>query len=1073
MKKILVLFLIIIFMTNLTYNAEKKGGVRFQTLSKTMATSDVWVDVNRMNGVFRNNGIWHHDVVAGDWGLEWQKGSGNSPMFGAGQWLGAIVDGEVRVAGVQHTATEFQPGEITAPFQATNPKDSKYRWYVVKSDGTGDWTGWPVEQGAPVDENGRPLLIGDITMFSVWNDLAEHAEYSTKKLSAEVRQVVFAFNRQDAMGDMQFIKWQITNKSGMNWDSTYFAIWTDPDLGEALDDFVGCDTTLGLGYCYNADDNDQNYGSAPPAIGIDFFQGPVIEEEGSTVSLPNGIELMDTKMLKMTSFVYYNNDRTAQGNPFTGSDVWNYFRGYWKDNSRITQGGNGTNPSNPPTSFMFPGDPAATVDRGWVDSNADDRRFLMTTGPFNMPPWEDTNGNGLPDFGEPGVQEIVACVMVARGTNNLNSVSTLKQVDALAQLAYDLNFKLAKAPLIPEVQVTELSNEIILTWGDISEYNEHSFEPYNSADPIVAKDFGKVTKVITLKEETVVDTTADPDTMMTVVLTDTIITTVDDSTYNFYGYSVYQFSDASGRDPVLIDHWDIGAVLDPMPYTERRFIQITENKHNAVGNVGNPLVNGKEYYFSVVAEGYLAYGSPKVLPSPIDVLTVIPQVTPGNRYSTSYNDTVDVVYNRVDTTMLFNDGSVIVYVVDPTKVTGHNYQIEFEIDTLGNTFWDLTDLTEDNILLADQTNLSGDDSYQIIDGLMIKVLQAPPGIKSIIETAWSGSVLSEPNDVWQDLNSTSDYYISGGGGTGIDRLERFADYAVPRDFEIRFTNAGGYAVYAFTDDQIATTPWEIWDIGINTPNDPSDDRRMIPFLNENIATGPAWGYATDEDLFKLDPDRAEGYPISDWIYWMDAETADGYNQFAAVCASNGAGGTYPYDSDGSTEGYWANFYGEFVYPIGRFVVADYALDGTPPPSGTTIRIVTYKPITTNDFFNFTAPDTTDLRLSNLKVDLKKVKVVPNPYYGYHKGEMDPFNQWVQFTHLPRKCTIRIFDLGGNLVRKLEKNDASTSLLKWNLKNEYELPVASGIYVFHIKAPGIGEKIGKMAIFMPKERLDTY
>jgi hypothetical protein len=34
-------------------------------------------------------------------------------------------------------------------------------------------------------------------------------------------------------------------------------------------------------------------------------------------------------------------------------------------------------------------------------------------------------------------------------------------------------------------------------------------------------------------------------------------------------------------------------------------------------------------------------------------------------------------------------------------------------------------------------------------------------------------------------------------------------------------------------------------------------------------------------------------------------------------------------------------------------------------------------------------------------------------------------------------------------------------------------VASGIYVYHVDVPGMGEKIGKMAIFSPNERLDTW
>nr|HPI28740.1 hypothetical protein [Candidatus Neomarinimicrobiota bacterium] len=423
MKKILSIFMIILTVSTLVIGAEDIYKTR--ALEKAAMTSDIWVNANRMNGVFRNNGTWFYDNVLGDWGLEWPKGSGLSPIFGAGQYIGAKIDGEIRVAGVQHSATEFQPGLILATDVADNKADPKYKWYEIRPNGVGDWTNWPTDQGAPLDKDGKPMLIGDQTIYSVWNDLAPHSEYGTNKLNAEVHQMAWAFSRADAMGDMIFIKWTLVNKSGKNWEDTYFVIWSDPDLGNAGDDQVGCDSTLGLGYCYNATDNDQVYGAAPPAVGIDFFQGPIVPEVGSVVALPDGTVLQDKKMLKMTSFIYYNNDDSNQGNPSSGMDVYNYMSGFWRDGTPITEGGVGTDPSNTPTKFMFSGDPETGI--GWLDSNPADRRFFMTTGPFTMEPWVDSDGDGMAEFGEPGVQEIVAGVIVARGSSNSNSVTTLKE----------------------------------------------------------------------------------------------------------------------------------------------------------------------------------------------------------------------------------------------------------------------------------------------------------------------------------------------------------------------------------------------------------------------------------------------------------------------------------------------------------------------------------------------------------------------------------------------------------------------------------------------------------------------
>jgi len=155
----------------------------------------------------------------------------------------------------------------------------------------------------------------------------------------------------------------------------------------------------------------------------------------------------------MTSFIYYNNDDSNQGNPSSGMDVYNYMSGFWRDGTPITEGGVGTNPNNPPTKFMFSGDPETGT--GWLDSNPADRRFFMTTGPFTMEPWVDSDGDGIAEFGEPGVQEIVAGCLVARGSNNLNSVTYLKAVDEIAQLALIIIFSYH---LLPKLRLLRLVN---------------------------------------------------------------------------------------------------------------------------------------------------------------------------------------------------------------------------------------------------------------------------------------------------------------------------------------------------------------------------------------------------------------------------------------------------------------------------------------------------------------------------------------------------------------------------------------------------------------------------------------
>ncbi|MGH7742207.1 MAG: hypothetical protein ACRENS_09315, partial [Candidatus Eiseniibacteriota bacterium] len=128
--------------------------------------------------------------------------------------------------------------------------------------------------------------------------------------------------------------------------------------------------------------------------------------------------------------------------------------------------------------------------------------------------------------------------------------------------------------------------------------------------------------------------------------------------------------------------------------------------------------------------------------------------------------------------------------------------------------------------------------------------------------------------------------------------------------------------------------------------------------------------------------------------------------------------------------------------------------------------------TPNDYFTFSTTPPNSFNADLAKSDLKQVLAVPNPYFNHSTYELNQFGRVVKFTHLPAACTLRIFNLAGDLVRTIQKND-NTSQISWDLLTENGLPVASGIYLFHVDAPGVGTKTGKVAIFMEKERLNTF
>jgi hypothetical protein len=112
--------------------------------------------------------------------------------------------------------------------------------------------------------------------------------------------------------------------------------------------------------------------------------------------------------------------------------------------------------------------------------------------------------------------------------------------------------------------------------------------------------------------------------------------------------------------------------------------------------------------------------------------------------------------------------------------------------------------------------------------------------------------------------------------------------------------------------------------------------------------------------------------------------------------------------------------------------------------------------------------------------LDLIKIVPNPYYGSSQYEMNRIDNRIKITNLPNKCTIKIFTMNGTLVRTLKRDvtgqedqflgkagtgqdiiqSKRSASMDWDLKNQDNITVASGLYIFHIDAPGLGEKVLK-------------
>lgn len=369
------------------------------------------MDVNNLEMFVTNHGSYAYDLTTGNAGLIFPRGGTTTTVFAAGTWIGALVNGQPRVA-VAEYSQEFVPGPmLNGGSQPDQPRFKNYK--ILRGNTTSpDYLNWPVQDGAPLDAAGNPLLLGDATIWSVFNDadFTVHTNNAgtTLPLGLEIQQTTFAFNRAGALGNMIFVKLKLRNR-GLNFlDQAYVSLWSDPDVGSALDDLVGCDTTLALGYAYNATNADLRYGSTPPAVGFQLLQGATV---------PAGPGVTDT--LGMTAFTKYINGT----DPTSALETYNYLRGLHVDGSQMHVNDDTTAAI---TRFQVSGDPVTGT--GWLDTNSSDRRMFVVTGPFTMAPGDE--------------QEVIGAVIVGRGSDRLASISDLRTKAVTAIQAYRLVFLL-------------------------------------------------------------------------------------------------------------------------------------------------------------------------------------------------------------------------------------------------------------------------------------------------------------------------------------------------------------------------------------------------------------------------------------------------------------------------------------------------------------------------------------------------------------------------------------------------------------------------------------------------------
>ena len=933
---------------------------------------DGLIDANNLAMVVTNTGSFAFDKRVGNGGLEFPRGSGKSAVFAAGLWVGAKVGGETRVT-VAEYSDEYGPGSAPGgvPDDPNRPEykvyklDRSYANPMLRDAALADYVAGAMPHGAPpvaVKADGTLDILGDQMLWAVYNDLdpLRHTNRTagTAPLGIEVQQTTFALDRPGALGNTIFIRFKLLNRGTNLLDSTYTSLWTDPDLGGALDDFVGCDTTLDMGFVYNADNSDEVYGGRCPAVGFDLLRGPA--------------------GLRMTSFVKYIGGTDPQGPDTT----YRIMRGLDYDgNPRIDP------TTGLPTPYTLSGDPVTGT--GWVDAIKTDRRLVVSSGPFTLAPGDSV--------------EIEIAIVVGQGSDALTSVSVLKLYDRYAQAALGSGFRFPDPPQPPVISASPRDGAVLLTWDagpesyDRAPYAFEGYVVYQGSSP-----GGPWTRLVTFDLANGIRTVLNPD--------------VDLET----GAAIL-VPGAIGRDTGL-----------------RYAVEISRDTLRQAA-----LLNGTRYFFALSSYAVGLAELPPVLESELRPVTVIPQPPAAG------TDLSIAVASPVSHVAGPSTDIVTVEVVDPGRVIDATYEVGFKpsCGTCPDTVWFMirTVGAQVDTVIHDWTNTSGDDRYPVVDGIRLRIVQQPAG--ELARVAYDDVGPNPPA-------------LDGVIEAGLRFFNQGADYAanllgssIPsrstdtHDVEIRF-NGTQYAYhYLRTLDGTGARVWRI------------QDYVPVPFqvwdLDANLQLNAAF----------LENDGPPPSPNLNGMWDPDDSSLGGREILWVMDGTyDGDGTPDPAYMPGGDPGLQDALFGNLDHRYAlwsRRVTAGAIID-----PGDKISFSTSIPSGPGDHYAFTTTGPERANPALAQGQLGQIRAVPNPYFHFSTYDLSTTQRQIRFTHLPARCTIRIFNAAGDLLRTIEKDD-SGSQAAWDLLNHRGFKVGSGIFVFHVDAPGIGSRSGKMAIFMER------
>ncbi|MFN0190080.1 MAG: hypothetical protein ACKVQV_15380, partial [Bacteroidia bacterium] len=275
--------------------------------SYTATEANAILDGNMIKTRLLNRGDMHWDPVGQSPLYEVPQSTGLNSVYASSIWLGGFDQSNQLVTAAQtyrqQSSNDFWPGPLDINGQSTPTINQMFDsiWIARRSDidefrfqyslgnvQNGNYIipniilNWPVKFSNPnypqklapyVDVNGDnfynpydgdyPAVKGDQMAWWVFNDYGMKTETNSIPFPVEIHAYAYSINCSNnsnigtGLSYTTFYHYDVFNRSFGTYDSLYFGMWCDSDLGNAVDDATGCNLLSNSYYFYNGDSIDE------------------------------------------------------------------------------------------------------------------------------------------------------------------------------------------------------------------------------------------------------------------------------------------------------------------------------------------------------------------------------------------------------------------------------------------------------------------------------------------------------------------------------------------------------------------------------------------------------------------------------------------------------------------------------------------------------------------------------------------------------------------------------------------------------------------------------------------------